>query len=203
MRIAWIVAALLPLAMAVAADGPGALTATERSRAATELASSRKVLLAAIAGLTPAQMNWKAAPDRWSVGDCVQHIAAAEDGYFALIERLLKKAPTPERSKEVAAKDDYVLREMQNRDAKRVTSESLQPGKWGSTEEAVIHFGASRDRLIRFVETTREDLRSHQQEHRAVGLIDAYQWVLLASGHVRRHTLQIEEVKSSRGFPSR
>lgn len=195
---------LFAVLMAVAAaPAPGHLTDAERQGAAAELQASRKVLLGAIEGLSAGQWNFKPAPDRWSVSECVQHIAAAEDGYFALIGRLLQKPATAERAREVAGKDDYVLREMQNRDSKRVTTDALLPGKWTNGPEAVTHFNGSRDRLIRFVGSTAEDLRAHQQEHRAVGLIDAYQWILLASGHVRRHTLQIEEVKRAPGFPRR
>jgi hypothetical protein len=179
------------------------ITAGERQRAADELESSRKALVTAVQGLSAEQWSFKPGPERWSIAECVQHIAAAEDGYFALVGRLLARPATPERAKEVAGKDDYVLREMQNRDNKRVTVDALLPGKWKNGPEALTHFGASRDRLIGFVQSTAADLRAHQQEHRAVGLIDAYQWILLASGHVRRHTLQIEEVKRAPRYPQR
>ena len=32
-------------------------------------------------------------------------------------------------------------------------------------------------------------------------MMDTYQWMLLVAGHSKRHTLQIEEVKASPGFP--
>jgi hypothetical protein len=37
--------------------------------------------------------------------------------------------------------------------------------------------------------------------HRAAGLLDGYQWILLMAGHTERHVLQIEEVKRQPGFP--
>jgi hypothetical protein len=38
--------------------------------------------------------------------------------------------------------------------------------------------------------------------HPVMGLLDAYQWVLLVSAHAARHTKQIEEVKTSAKFPA-
>jgi len=35
----------------------------------------------------------------------------------------------------------------------------------------------------------------------AIGTLDGYQWILLISGHERRHTLQILEVKADPNFP--
>jgi hypothetical protein len=180
------------------------LTERERAFAAEELQASRKVLLTAIAGLSPAQWNFKAAPDRWSVGECVEHIALAEDGYIALIEKLVKAAPNPALKAEAEGKDSKVLEIMSDRTATRTAPETLQPTRrWKDPAEALAHLNGSRDRLIAFVRTTPEDLRSHIQPHRATGPIDAYQWVLLASGHSRRHTAQIQEVKASPGFPGK
>lgn len=36
----------------------------------------------------------------------------------------------------------------------------------------------------------------------AAPALDVHLWVLLASGHTARHTLQIDEVKRSPGFPA-
>ena len=37
-------------------------------------------LLAAVASLSPAQWTFKPAPDRWSIVECVEHVALAEFG---------------------------------------------------------------------------------------------------------------------------
>ena len=80
---------------------------------------------------------------------------------------------------------------------------ALEPkGRW-KPPEAIAHFQKSRDRLITYVRTTQDGLRVHFQSHRAVGLIDGYQWILLASGHVRRHVEQIAEVKAHPSFPKK
>lgn len=39
--------------------------------------------------LTSAQLNWKPAPDRWSVGECLEHLIAANSQYFGIVEAIL------------------------------------------------------------------------------------------------------------------
>lgn len=192
--------ALLILAFAVTAQEP---TAHDRKRALAELRASQKMFLDAISGLTKEQLNFKPAPDRWSILECAEHIALAEDGYYDLIVNRLRKTPAdPARKSEVKGKEDYVLKTMADRTSKRVAPETLQPRRQGGTIEVVVaRFQASRERFLNYTQTTHDDLRGHFLPHRAVGLIDGYQWILLASGHCVRHTLQIQEVKADPKFP--
>lgn len=185
---------------AAAAAGQS-LTPKERDRAVAELESSRQDLLAAVASLSPAQWAFRPAPDRWSIVECVEHVALAEDSYFRTInERLSQAKPQPDKAAEVRDKDDGVLKAMPDRSSKRVTSVSLEP-KGKSPQEALDHFRRSRDCFITYVRTTSDDLRGRFQSHRAVGLIDGYQWILLAVGHTRRHLEQINEVKTDPKYP--
>jgi hypothetical protein len=59
----------------------------------------------------------------------------------------------------------------------------------------------SRARTIEFISTTQEDLRDHFMDHPVFKTLDTYQWILLTSAHMRRHTLQILEVKGDPNFP--
>jgi len=54
------------------------LTAADRDRAMQYLESTKQAVLDATAGLSEAQWNFKQAPDRWSVAEVMEHIAAAE-----------------------------------------------------------------------------------------------------------------------------
>src|SRR5436309_11926563 len=55
------------------------LTQAGRDRAVKYLESTRQGVQDATAGLSEAQWNFKPAPDRWSVAEVTEHIAAAED----------------------------------------------------------------------------------------------------------------------------
>ena len=144
---------------------------------------------------------FKPAPDRRSIVECVEHVALAEDSCFRTItERLPKAQLQPEKAAEVRDKDDYMLKTMPDRSSKRVTSEALEP-KGKSPQETLEHFRRSRDRFAACVRTTDDDLRGRFQAHRAMGLIDGYQWILPAVGHTRRHLEQINEVRTKPKYP--
>jgi hypothetical protein len=58
------------------------------------LESSKKGVLEATKGLSEAQWNFKAAPDKWSIAECMEHIAAAEDYIRGMVVEKVMKAPS-------------------------------------------------------------------------------------------------------------
>jgi len=190
--------------MTVAASAP-TLTQAERDSAIAELQGSRQAFLDATKGLTPAQWSFKAGPDRWSIAECAEHIALSEDFIFGVVtNQVLKSAPAPEKRAAVKGKDEVLVKMLQDRSHKATAPEPIDPAKRPmAAEDAVKQFLASRTRTIEFIKATQEDLRDHFQDHPAppIGTLDAYQWILLISGHSRRHTLQILEVKADPNFP--
>src|SRR5678816_1494514 len=46
-----------------------------------------------VRGLSPAQLEYKASPDRWSIREVVSHLAVAEPDYWRDIQKALKAAP--------------------------------------------------------------------------------------------------------------
>src|SRR6267142_1380799 len=69
------------------------LTPAEKDKALAYLESTKKDVLDATKSLSPAQWNFKAAPDRWSIAECMEHIAAAEDFIRGNVETGIMKAP--------------------------------------------------------------------------------------------------------------
>src|SRR5215471_6891535 len=69
-----------------------AITDAERKFAVDHLNQTRTDLINAVQGLSEAQLNFKPAPDRWSVLECVQHIVLASQGLFGL-EQQTSKTP--------------------------------------------------------------------------------------------------------------
>ena len=63
------------------------LTNAERKFAVDHLNKTRADLIASVQGLSDAQLNYKPAPDRWSVLECVQHITLASQGLFGLVKQ--------------------------------------------------------------------------------------------------------------------
>jgi hypothetical protein len=196
----------LAIALMLVADSTQTLTQEERDHAVAELEGSKKAFLDATKGLSPAQWNFKSAPDRWSVAECAEHIALAEGYIFGLVSEKIVKAPAnPEKRDAAKGKDEVLVKMLQDRSHKATAPEPIDPVKHGSmTPEASVKlFLDNRAHTIEYIKTTQEDLRDHLFDHPvpAIGTLDAYQWILLISGHSRRHTLQILEVKADANFP--
>ncbi len=192
--------ALFALALAPAC---AQLSQGERDRALSELHASRKQFLDSVANLSPAQWNFKPGSGRWSVRECAEHIALTEDFLFDLITKKLMQSPAdPAKKALVKGKDEQVLRESADRSRKLQAPEPVVPrNQFATGEAAVEHFKASRDRMLDYVRTTKDDLRNHFGEHPAYGTLDTYQLVLLTAGHTERHTAQLNEVKADPNFP--
>jgi hypothetical protein len=193
------------LSLLVTAAVAPTLTTDERDRAVAELEGSRRVFLEATAGLSPEQWNFKSAPERWSVAECAEHIALSESFIFGLVsERILKMPATPEKRDSVKGKDELIVKILQDRSHKATAPEPIDPRKNPmKPEDSLKLFLESRAKTIEYVKTTQDDLRDHFFDHPApaIGTLDAYQWILLISGHTRRHTAQILEVKADPNFP--
>src|SRR6266513_698280 len=120
----------LAMALFLAAGTTQTLTQEERDRAVAELEGSKKAFLDATKGLSPAQWNFKAAPNRWSVAECSEHIALAEGFIFALVSEKIMKAPgNPEKREAAKGKDDLILKILQDRSHKATAPEPLDPAK--------------------------------------------------------------------------
>lgn len=181
------------------------LTQGERDFAMSHMHASRKLFLDSVANLTPEQLNFKAGPDRWSIAECAEHIALAEDFISGSIQEKIMKGPAVEdkrTAEEIKMKDDLIVKAVVDRSHKFQAPEPIRPVKTFATiDEAVAHFKESRDKNIAYIETTTDDLRGHVAPHPVAGPLDSYEWYLLMSAHTERHTLQIEEVKAAANYP--
>jgi hypothetical protein len=199
---------LAGLLLAIVAAAPPlkaqTLTQADRDLLAAHLEKTRKALIDATAGLSAAQWNFKPAPERWSVAECVEHLALSEDRIFQLVtERMLKSPAEPEKKEATKGKEDLILKVIPDRSQKFQAPEPLLPhGKWATPEETLRHFRESRAHSIEYVKITQDDLHGHFFDHPVAKTLDGYQWLLLMSAHTQRHTAQLLEVKANPDFPT-
>ena len=196
---------LLAITMLLTPMADQTLSPAERDHAVAELESSRKAFVEATTGLSEAQWNFKPGPDRWSIAECAEHIGVTETFILQLITGQALKAPAePEKRALVQGKDSSLITMVVDRTAKFKAPEAIQPTRrWTTSGEITKNVLESRARTIEFVSTTQEDLRDHFIDHPVFKTLDTYQWILLTSGHMRRHTAQILEVKADPNFPKR
>ncbi len=177
------------------------LTQADKDKAMQLLETSKKGVLDATQGLAPAQWNFKSAPDRWSIAECMEHIAAAEDFIRGMvIEKVMIMPAAPGR--DVVVIDAAILSGVPDRTKKVQAPEPLVPtNRFGSPQGSIDHFVESRAKTEEFLKTT-PGLRDHAVDSPGgTGKWDAYEFILLIGAHSERHTKQILEVKADPNFP--
>jgi len=180
------------------------ISKTDRKYALTIMKESLKEVTKATKGLSSAQQDFKAAPDKWSVTECVYHIAASEKRLWSIFEGAMKNPANPEKRKEIKVKDEELVNMAQDRSRKNQAPEVLQPGNTGykNLDEALTDFKTTRQEHIKYMRTSTEDLRNRVVEL-SFGWIDCYQLYIFIAAHSKRHLAQLNEVKAEAGFPGK
>jgi len=190
------------IAMGGAAASAQEVTQAEKDRALQYLESTKKNVLEATKGLSEEQWNFKQAPDRWSVAQVMEHIAAAEDFLRDVTKEKVMAGPAGEAGRDIKKTDDAVLTMVPDRSHKAQAPEPLVPSnRFGSPDASVRHFVESRSATEDFLKST-AGLRDHVMDS-PLGKLDGYEFVLFIAAHSERHTKQINEVKADPNFPKK
>jgi hypothetical protein len=171
------------------------------------ITAARDELLAAVEGLADPQASHRPAETAWSIEDVLHHLALTEEAAVKLLARNLRKAqerqlpPDPDPHGSVV---DAIDAAVAGADDKKVTAPDVVTPRSGITAaEALARLRASRDALVASLERlSAYDVSSLTFPHPFFGDFDTYQWVLVTGWHERRHTRQIERIKTDREFPS-
>ncbi|NCI47007.1 DinB family protein [Sediminibacterium soli] len=176
----------------------------ERKKATDFLTETKKGVWDATQGLSEAQLKFKPAPDKWSVEDCMKHIAITEQMLWGMVEQGLKSPATPEKRADVKMTDDQVIKVLEDRTNKVKTSAPMEPlnTPYKSMSEAWESFSKSRDKLIEYVNNTNDDLRNHVNAL-PFASFDSFQMLLFIGAHSNRHMQQMNEVKADPNFPKK
>ena len=193
--------ASLPLCRAADAN----ITQQERNQAIQLLKDSQTEFVQAVSNLSDEQWKWKPAPDRWSVAEVSEHILLAEGMIFSKLQEALDNPPNPDWEKKTAGKTEFILKVMAPRMGKAQAPEEIQPRGNLTREQILSRFAEVRANTLQFAQQTQVALKEHTSEHPfpVFGTLNAYQWLIYIPLHNMRHDKQIEEVKSTPGFPAK
>ena len=170
------------------------MNAEEKRNMLASLERGREALIHALDGVSDADSRRAPAQGRWSILDCVEHVAIAEDGLFAQIQ-----AATPSDLPVVNARREAAI-PVRGLDRTRpivCPASGLPTGRFSTLTSATDHFLASRERTIHFVEENRDDLRCRLTTHAVLGDVNCYEVLLSMAVHPLRHVAQIEEIKAA------
>jgi hypothetical protein len=202
MKLAAVVLCLTP-ALVQAADAN--MSVQERAQLVQFLKDGQKEFLAAVSGLSDEQWKWKPAPERWSVGECAEHIVLAEGMLWAKMQEALHNPASADWEKQTAGKTELLLRVMAPRMGKAQAPEDIVPSGKMPRAEIMKQFAEERARTLKFAETSDVALKEYIAPHPfpIFNPLSAYQWILYIPLHQMRHDKQIEEVKATAGFPAK
>jgi hypothetical protein len=174
------------------------MTPAEREHATKYLEKTREGYLHTAHSLSHEQLQYKPAPDRWSVAEVLEHIIIVERRVLGVIETTVQQAPNASKS---AFEDELLIRQVATRNGRFKGPEILMPkGQWPE-HQLPEEFEAVRRRSIEFAGATQAELRHHSFPHPLFGELDCYQWLLLIPAHCERHLAQAAEVMAEPGFP--
>ena len=163
-------------------------TQADKDKALAYLESTKKGVLDESKGLSGAQWNFKAAPDKWSVAECVEHIAAAEDFIRGMaVDKAMKAPAAPDR--DIAKIDAGIMAMIPDRSQKAQAPDQLKPtNRFGSPEGSLKHFAESRTATENFLKDT-PDLRAHAADRN---------WTPTSGYCSSRHTASVTPSKSKK-----
>jgi hypothetical protein len=168
----------------------------EKERILADLESGRNVLLEALSGVTEDTAAVSPAPGKWSILECVEHLAVSEEYLFGQIEASHpSEAPIVNEKREslIVARGLDRTRPVQSPDVGRPAA------RFSTLAAALQSFLAAGERTIRFVESCGEDLRAKSTTHPIIGTVNCYETLLMIAVHPHRHAKQIAEIKFALG----
>ena len=190
-----IAAAVLALSTYGCAPMTAPMTALDRQRLVAHMEMTSKWLADEVAGLSAAQVAFQPAPDRWSIAQVLEHLVVVAPIYWKNLQDALAR---PARGGSAMTDADVLWYGIDRTRPDVAVRTELPPGQLRDVRSALEQYRTHHDRLLQYVKTTQDDLRSHIVERQQC---DAYQWALLISTHEQRHILQIREIKAHAGFP--
>ena len=148
----------------------------------------------AVAGLTDEHASVHPGEGRWSVLECVEHIALAERRFLGLLENggHLDAPDTDEQ------KGPALLARLSSRSTRAQAPDPVRPvGRFSTLAHALEDFNAARAQTLGFVEAHFPELDGRSARHPFFGLMSGYHFLFLMTGHTLRHAEQIRETRAA------
>ena len=165
-----------------------------RSEIVQTLENSRRELVAAVESVSDFQASASPGTERWSILECLEHIAAVEERFLKRLEQAERTAQ-PSSDKQREAELSAMVK---SRAKPSQAPEPVRPaGRFTTLAQALEHVNAVRARTIQFAEERGQDLYSLTAEHPRFGPRNGVEILLIISGHTQRHADQIREAKAA------
>jgi hypothetical protein len=186
------------VAIALRLSGQG-MTAEDRQHLLVHFEMTGQMLADEARGLSPAQLEYRASADRWTIRECVSHLAVSEPDYWRDLMKSVKAAPDMKGKKSSNSDADILWYGIDRVQHTKTGGGHEKVETYKDLPEALERFQKLRAAMIEYIKSTSDDMRAHSYGKRAP--IDCWQWMLEISTHSQRHILQIREIKADPNFP--
>lgn len=178
----------------------GAVT-EETSNAASQLA----------AGLSDEQLNWKPAPDRWSIAQCLDHLAVATEKFQPYITAALaqggEKYPvTMAPAYQPTWLGGWLIKQLLPAATRKIPAPKIfRPVETAAIHHALEHFLKQQAVFLNYLRQAeglnynKTRLRSPVTPIMRYSLADAF---VITAVHGQRHLAQARRVRETPGFPA-
>lgn len=194
---------ILSIALLTAPLFAAPMTPTDREHLLVHMEMTTQMVAEQVRGLSPAQLEYKASPDRWSIREVVSHLAVAEPDYWRELQQAVKAAPNMKDKKSAATDADIMWYGIDRVVHTKTGGGHEKVETYKDLNEALGKFQALRATMIDYIKTTNDDLRAHSFGEGGPEVIDSWQWMLEISTHAERHIQQIREIKNDPNFPKK
>lgn len=163
----------------------------------------------AFSSLTPAQLNWKPGPERWSVAQCFDHLLTSNKGYFPIIDNILAgQKQTFWQSMPVipGLAGRLLIKSLDPASVRKLKApKSFEPSESDISDSVINDFIDQQSRIVEKMKATAHlNLEKIVISSPALGVItyslmDAYRIIVV---HEQRHFQQARRVTEEQGFPA-
>ncbi len=175
------------------------ISAEDREHLQVHMEMTTQMVAEQVRGLSPAQLEYKASPDRWSIREVVSHLAVSEPDYWRDLQKALKAAPDMKGKKSNVTDADLLWYGIDRVQHTKTGGGHEKVDTYKDLGEALGKFQALRATMTDYIKTTTDDMRAHSFGTQEV--INCWQWMLEISTHAERHIQQIREIKNDPNFP--
>jgi hypothetical protein len=174
-------------------------TEADRQYTLDNMRRTRDALIKETENLTPAQWAFRDSANRWSIGEVVEHLALWEIIWAREIGMGVRNKPQPELVATSSADSYYTTFIME--DKPHTAPDFAVPTGYMTGKDNLTFFLRGREQAIKFVETTKADLRAHFELTNTKFPRNMHQVLIYQWGHVDRHLKQIAKLKAHNNYP--
>jgi ribosomal protein S18 acetylase RimI-like enzyme len=185
------------------AKAPLVFTEKHREMALKYMNDTKADYIKELTGISDAQLNFRAGPDRWTIAEIAEHITVTEEALFGAITAGPMKPDVAKCENPFRVSDGMILGAVTNRTRRATAPEAIQPnGRWKTVPALLASFEKTRNATIDFMKNTKTDLRNVFGQS-PFGTVDGVQQMLFMIGHSERHLAQLKEVKADPKYPTK